>query len=194
MVGEEARVLHLLLGPAKFEEVVWRIEPLLHLHVPFHHNTMEGPIDCPHTFHLLVLLQCSQHLAAKGVKSSLMNVLRWLSMERSVFFFRIISIFVSRRTNLTMIGRSCTERDFCRRWLTQMSCSSIRTPMSLAMAITTSLVFSSAVSGTPCSRTFSRRLYWASRPSSNACDCRAERRWPTSFVKRSFSAAMLASS
>ena len=97
-------------------------------------------------------------LLRRGVKSSLMNVLRWLSMLRSVFFFRIISIFVSRHTNLTMIGRSCIERDFCRRWLTQMSCLSIRTPMSLARAITTSLVFSSAVSGTPCSRTFSRRM------------------------------------
>ena len=66
MVGEEARVLDLLLGPAKFEEVVWRIKPLLHLHVPFHHNAMEGPVDRPHTLHLLVQLQRSEHLAAKG--------------------------------------------------------------------------------------------------------------------------------
>ena len=93
-----------------------------------------------------------------------------------------------------MTGRSCIERDFCRRWLIQLSCSLMWTPMSLAMAITTSLVFSSAVSGTPCKRTFSRRLYWASQPSSKACDCRAERRWPISLDRRSFSAAMLASS
>ena len=66
VVGEEARVLDLLLGPAKFEEVVWRIEPLLHLHVPFHHNAMEGPVDRPHTLYLLVRLQRSEHLAAKG--------------------------------------------------------------------------------------------------------------------------------
>ena len=91
------------------------------------------------------------------------------------------------------MGRSCIERDFCRRWLIQLSCSSMWTPMSLAMAITTSLVFSSAVSGTPWRRTFSRRLYWTSRSSSNGCDCKAERGSPTSFVKRSFSAAMLES-
>ncbi len=64
-------------------------------------------------------------LLRRGVKSSLMNVLRWLSMVRSVFFFRIISILVSRRTHLTMMGRSCIERDLCGRWLTQMSCSSM---------------------------------------------------------------------
>ena len=129
-----------------------------------------------------------------GVKSSLTNVFLWWSMLRSVFFFFMRAVFVSRRTNLTMMGRSFIERDFCRRWLIQMSRSSMWTPMSLAMAITTPLVFSSAVSGTSCRRTFSRRLYWARRSSSNACDCRAERRWPTSLVRRSFSAAMLASS
>ena len=66
MVGEEARVLYLLLGSAKFEEVVWGIEHLLHLYAPFHHNAMEGPVDRPHTLHLLVQLQRSEHLAAKG--------------------------------------------------------------------------------------------------------------------------------
>ena len=65
-MGEEVRVLHLLLGPAKFEEVIWGIEPLIHLHVPFIHNAMEGPVDLPHTLHLLVQLQRSEHLAAKG--------------------------------------------------------------------------------------------------------------------------------
>ena len=65
-MGEEAIVLHLLLGPAKFEEVIWGIEPLIHLHVPFHRNAMEGPVDLPHTLHLLVQLQRSEDLAAKG--------------------------------------------------------------------------------------------------------------------------------
>ena len=52
VVEEEARVLHFLLRPAEFEEVVWGIEPLLHLHVPFHHNAMEEPIDCRHSLNL----------------------------------------------------------------------------------------------------------------------------------------------
>ena len=147
-----------------------------------------------HTLNLLVLFNARSILLRRGIKSSLTNVLRYRSMVRSVFFFRIMSILVSRRTNLTMIGRSCIDRDFCRRWLMQISCSLMCTHMSLVRAITTSLVFSSAVSGTPCKRTFSRRLYWASRSSSNACDCRTENRWPTSFDRRSFSTSMLASS
>ena len=123
VVGEEARVLHLLLGPAEFEEVVWGIEPLLHLHVHFHH-AMERPIDCPHTLTSSSCFNARSILLRRGVRSSLTNVLRYRSMERSVFFFRIMSIFVSRRTNLTIIGRSCIDRDFCGRWLMQMSCSS----------------------------------------------------------------------
>ena len=192
MVGEEARVLDLLLGPAKFEEVVWRIETLLHLHVPFHHNAMEGPVDRPHTLHLLVQLQRSEHLAAKGGGDQIVVDKR-------------VSVVVDVAERLLLLHEGCLrvathkphdDGAFLHRarFLQAVADTSMWTPMSLAMAITTSLVFSPAVSGTPCRSTFSRRLYCARRSSSNACDCRAERRWPTSLVRRSFSAAMLASS
>ena len=47
MEREEARVLHLLLRPAEFEEVVRCLQPLLHLGIVLDDNAVEDSVNRP---------------------------------------------------------------------------------------------------------------------------------------------------
>ena len=66
MEREEARVLHLLLRPTEFEEVVRCLQPLLHLDIVLDDNAVEDSINRPHALHLVVVLQCAKHSASQG--------------------------------------------------------------------------------------------------------------------------------
>ena len=66
MEREEARVLHLLLRPAEFEEVVRCLQPLLHLGIVLDDNAVEDSVNRPHALHLVVVLQCAKHSASQG--------------------------------------------------------------------------------------------------------------------------------
>ena len=66
MEREEARVLHLLLRPAEFEEVVRCLQPLLHLGTVLDGNAVEDSVYRQHAFHLVVVLQCAKHSASQG--------------------------------------------------------------------------------------------------------------------------------
>ena len=150
---EEAGVQHLLLRPAEFEEVVRCLQPLLHLGVVLGDNAVDVAVYRPHALHFIVdVLQCAKHSASQGGE-----VIGYVYMATAVD--RAKRLLVHHQTSfrispyeLTMMGRSFIVRDFGRRWLTLISLLEMSTPMSCAMPITTSSVFSSAVSGTPCSR------------------------------------------
>ena len=66
MEREEARVLHLLLRPAEFEEVVRCLQPLLHLGIVLDDNAVEDSVNRPHALHLVVVLQYAKHSASQG--------------------------------------------------------------------------------------------------------------------------------
>ena len=66
MEREEARVLHLLLRPAEFEEVVRCLQPLLHLGIVLDDNAVEDSVNRPDALHLVVVLQCAKHSASQG--------------------------------------------------------------------------------------------------------------------------------
>ena len=55
MEREEARVLHLFLRPAEFEEVVRCLQPLLHIGIVLDDNEVEDSVNRPHALHLVVV-------------------------------------------------------------------------------------------------------------------------------------------
>ena len=66
MEREEARVQHLLLRPAEFEEVVRCLQSLLHLGIVLDDNAVEDSVNRPHALHLVVVLLCAKHSASQG--------------------------------------------------------------------------------------------------------------------------------
>ena len=66
MEREEARVQHLLLRPAEFEEVVRCLQPLLHLGIVLDDDAVEDSVNRPHALHLVVILQYAKHSASQG--------------------------------------------------------------------------------------------------------------------------------
>ena len=94
-VGEEARVLHLLLGPAKFEEVVWGIELLLHLHVPFHHNMTHDPLWVAFPVCLSVgfdlTWRCIIACSCKPLFSDIITLSASLCGQKCSHFFKVLA-------------------------------------------------------------------------------------------------------
>ena len=88
MEREEARVLHILLRPAEFEEVVRCLQPLLHLGIVLDDNAVEDSVNRPHALHLVVVLQCAKHPASQGGDNRAMEqtsqsaaVAEWLGLR-----------------------------------------------------------------------------------------------------------------